>query len=96
MQLIAIENLRMTGQNMAGGDAVFDIDGGKQVKAELNFYLQGTQCLAIKLGRHDTSVASSDLNLYLSQYKNEIRKQIKSDIERLRKERRRLVFGEED
>jgi hypothetical protein len=96
MQLITIENLRMTGQNMASGDAVFDIEGSKQIKAELNFYLQGNQCLAIKLGRHDKSVSSNDLNLYLIQQKNDIRQQIKSDIERLRKERRRLVFGEED
>lgn len=96
MQLLSIDNLRMTGQNMAGGNAIFDIDGDNLVKAELNFYLQGTQCLAIKLGRHTDSVSSHDLDLYLSQHKNEIRQQIKSDIERLRKERRRLVFGETD
>ncbi|PKM78035.1 MAG: hypothetical protein CVU90_04790 [Firmicutes bacterium HGW-Firmicutes-15] len=94
MQLIAIENLRMTGQNMAGADVVFDIDG-RPVKAELNFYLQGTQCLAIKLGRHDKGVASSDLEAYLKQSGIEIKKQLKPDIERIRKERRRLVFGEE-
>lgn len=94
MQLVSIDNLRMIGQNMAGGDAVFDIDG-KQVKAEMNFYLQGTQCLAIKLGRHDKGVASSDLEAYLNQYIMEIKKQIKPDVERIRKERRILVFGEE-
>jgi hypothetical protein len=94
MHLIAIENLRMTGQNMAGGDAIFDIDGNS-VRAELNFYLQGTQCLAIRLGRHDRTVISSDLEAYLSQYKTVIKQQIKPDVERIRKERRILIFGEE-
>jgi hypothetical protein len=86
----------MTGQNMAGGSAIFDVGKYNQVKAELSFYLQGTRCLAIRLGLHTDSVSSTDLDLYLSQHKNEILQLIKSDIERLRKERRRLVFGETD
>jgi hypothetical protein len=47
LQLVSIENLRMTGQNMAGGRAIFNVGEYNQVKAELSCYLQGTRCLAI-------------------------------------------------
>ncbi len=94
MQLIKIENLRLTDRNKAGGNAVFAHEGN-EIGAELNFYLQGNQCLTIRLGRHDKSISTGELEKYLDEHRMEIRRQINPEVERLRREKRLELYGEE-
>ena len=85
MQMLAIEDLRMISSNMANGNAIFKMNNFRY-KAELVFYLQGNDCVGIRLGRHDMSMATRDLEEYLTAHKMEIRRQIKPEISSLRNE----------
>ena len=58
MELLSLENFRFIDRNKAGANAYLDYEGEK-VHAEFNFYLQGNQCLGIRLGRHDTQVETA-------------------------------------
>lgn len=87
MKLISIDNLRLTDRNKAGGKAVFEKDG-KQCGADLVFYLQGDSCLSIRVGRHDLSLATKEIDEYLFSNRITLKKDIKPDVERLRQEAR--------
>lgn len=91
MQLKSIENLHMTDYNMAGGKGIFDVDNCRR-EADLIFYLQGQECLGIRLGRHDKSVATKALEEYLILHKSEIRTLIKPEIPSLREEGRQILI----
>ena len=91
MQLKSIADLHMTDYNMAGGKGIFQVDNC-QCEADLVFYLQGQECLGIRLGRHDKSVATRALEEYLILHKTEIRAQIKQEIPHLREEGRQVLI----
>lgn len=61
------------------------------MKAELIYYLQSNQCLVVKLGRHDPSVSTGELERYLSMHQSEMRNMVASDVEKLKKERRARI-----
>jgi len=87
MRLARIDNLRMVDRNKAGGQGVFEIDG--QIShAELFFYLQGNQCLSIRLGRHDKNVNTAQLEKYIEEKRSDIRRIITPQVERIREEAR--------
>lgn len=88
MDLIKIDNFRLTDRNKAGGDAIFDYNG-KTVKADFIFYLQSDQCLSIRVGRHDTEVHTAELEAYINANRQDLKKLVKPDVERVRKEQRR-------
>ncbi|NLV21472.1 MAG: hypothetical protein GXY49_05745 [Syntrophomonadaceae bacterium] len=92
MQLNSITDLHMTDYNMASGKGIFDVDNCQR-EAELFFYLQGQECLGIRLGRHDKSVATTALEEYLILHKTEIRRQIKPEIQGLREEGRQTLIS---
>ncbi len=83
MKMVAIEDLRMTADNTAAAKAVFEL-GNTQYRADLKVYLQGNDCLAVRLGRHDKGVESRELEDYLFAHKMEIRQQIKPEVAGLR------------
>ncbi|MEN6328326.1 MAG: hypothetical protein ABFD18_19225 [Syntrophomonas sp.] len=92
MQFKRIDNFRFTDRNKAGGDAVFDCDGEER-KAELVFYLQSTYCLSVKLGRHDKALVTSELEEFVRNNMIELKKMVNPDVERIRKERRAVLYG---
>ncbi|MEN6351096.1 MAG: hypothetical protein ABFD08_17095 [Syntrophomonas sp.] len=92
MELKSIENFRLTDRNKAGGDAIFDYHG-QEIKAEFNFYLQSNECLSIRLGRHDKAVPTSELEDFIQQNRLELKKMVKPDVERVRRERRERLYG---
>ena len=65
MRLLRIENFRHIDRNKAGGDAYLEY-GDVEVRAEFIFYLQGNDCLNIRLGRHDTRVSTQELEDFTS------------------------------
>jgi hypothetical protein len=91
MQLLSLTDLHMTDYNMAIGKGIFTVDN-YQYEAELFFYLQGQDCLGIRLGRHDEGIPTKDIEDYLTMYKTEIRKQIKPEIQGLREEGRQQLI----
>jgi hypothetical protein len=91
MQLMSFNDLRMTDYNMACGKGVFETDTCR-CEAELFFYLQGPDCLDIRLGRHDKGVSTKALEDYLSLHKTEIRRQIRPEIQGLRAARGRQLI----
>lgn len=93
MQFKRIDNFRFTDRNKAGGDAVFDCDGEER-KAEFVFYLQSIYCLSIKLGRHDKAMSTSELEAFIRENMQSLKKMVNPDVERIRKERRALLYGE--
>ncbi|MDD2621004.1 MAG: hypothetical protein PHC92_10090 [Syntrophomonadaceae bacterium] len=95
MQFKRIDNFRFTDRNKAGGDAVFDCEGVER-KAEFVFYLQGIYCLSIKLGRHDKAMVTSELEEYIRKNMTELKKMVNPDVERIRKERRAILYGESE
>ena len=94
MDLCRIDKLHWTDRNKLGGLAVFLI-ADEELSAEFNFYLQGEDCLSVRLGRHDKNLRTFDLENYLKEHQLAIRKNIKPDIVRLRQERKRMMSGEE-
>jgi len=91
MQLISFTDLHMTDYNMASGKGIFDVDSFPH-EAELFFYLQGQDCLGIRLGRHDKGISTKALEDYLTLHKTEIRRQIKPEIPGLREEGRQQLI----
>ncbi|HQD91417.1 MAG TPA: hypothetical protein PLP71_10420 [Syntrophomonadaceae bacterium] len=87
MKFLGIENFRLTDRNKANGDAVFEV-GDHLAKADFNFYLQGEDCLSIRLGRHDVSLKTDELEAFLKDNMLNIRKLVKPEVERVRRERR--------
>lgn len=90
MKLLRIENFRLTDRNKAAGDAYFEWEE-KELKAELIFYLQGYQCLSIRVGRHDPSLNTRDIENYVNQHSRELRQEVQPDVERVKKERERIL-----
>lgn len=86
MELLSLENFRFTDRSKAGADAYLDYCGQK-IHAEFNFYLQGSQCLGIRLGRHDKQIATELLEKYIRENLSQLKKMVVPDIERIRQER---------
>lgn len=91
MQILKIENLRLISSNMANGNAIFKVNNFRY-RAELVFYLQGDDCVGIRLGRHDRSMETRALEEYLTAHKMEIRRQIKPEISNLRNENKQTEY----
>jgi len=91
MQMLAIEDLRMISSNMANGKAIFKVNNFRY-KADLVFYLQGNDCVGIRLGRHDMSLETGALEEYLTAHKMEMRRQIKPEISSLRNENKQAEY----
>jgi hypothetical protein len=91
VQLVSFTGLHLTDYNMATGKGVFAADNG-QHEAELFFYLQGQDCLGIRLGRHDQGISTQALEDYLAMHKTEIRRQIQPVVEELREEGRQQLM----
>lgn len=87
MRFLGIENFRLTDRNKANGDAVFEVEG-QPVKADFIFYLQGQDCLSIRVGRHDTRLTTEELESFLKDNRLALRKLVKPEVERVRRERR--------
>lgn len=92
MYLKSIEELHMTDYNMASGKGLFEVDNCQR-EADLVFYLQGQECLGVRLGRHDKSVATKALEEYLNLHRTEIRQQVKPEIPRMREEGRQVLIA---
>jgi len=88
MKFLGIENFRLTDRNKANGDAVFEIGDQQLVKADFIFYLQGEDCLSIRVGRHDSSLKTEELEAFLKENMRDLRKLVKPEVERVRRERR--------
>lgn len=58
------------------------------VKAEFYFYLQGNDCLSIRVGRHDTAIETRELENYINQNRTKLKQQVKPDVIRVREEQR--------
>lgn len=93
MDLMDIERMRFIDRNKIAGDALFDI-GEQMIKAEFIFYIQGSSCLNIRLGRHDKRVDTWELEAYLNEHKQAIKARYQPEIERLRRERTISIYGE--
>ncbi|ABI68375.1 hypothetical protein [Syntrophomonas wolfei] len=95
MKFIGFENLRLTDRNRAGGDAVFELNGEK-AKAEFSFYLQLNECLSIRLNRHDKRLSTAELEKFISDNRQELKKMVQPDVERLRRAKRKELYGVEE
>ena len=95
MKFIGFENLRLTDRNRAGGDAVFELNGEK-AKAEFSFYLQLNECLSIRLNRHDKKLSTAELEKFISDNRLELKKMVQPDVERLRRAKRKELYGVEE
>lgn len=93
MFFLRIENFRLTDRNKANGDACFEVEG-QLVKADFIFYLQGNDCLSIRVGRHDPRLTTAQLEDYLHQHRLEIRRLVKPEVERVRRERREQIAAD--
>lgn len=91
MQILAIEDLSLISSNMANGNAIFKVNNFRY-RAELVFYLQGNDCVGIRLGRHDRSLETGSLEEYLTAHKMEIRRQIKPEISNLRNKNKQTEY----
>ncbi len=91
MQMLAIEDLRMISSNMANGNAIFKVNNFRY-SAEFVFYLQGNDCVGIRLGRHDKRMETKALEEYLNAHKMEIRRQIKPEISSLKNENIQIEY----
>lgn len=88
MKFLGIENFRLTDRNKANGYAVFDIGDQQLAKADFIFYLQGEDCLSIRVGRHDVSLKTDELEAFLKDNSLSLRKLVKPEVERVRRESR--------
>lgn len=95
MKFIGFENLRLTDRNRAGGDAVFELNGEK-AKAEFSLYLQLNECLSIRLNRHDKKLSTAELEKFISDNRLELKKMVQPDVERLRRAKRKELYGVEE
>jgi len=95
LKFIGFENLRLTDRNRAGGDAVFELNGEK-AKAEFSFYLQLNECLSIRLNRHDKKLSTAELEKFISDNRLELKKMVQPDVERLRRAKRKELYGVEE
>lgn len=86
MELLSLENFRFIDRNKAGANAFLDYNGRK-IHAEFNFYLQGSQCLGIRLGRHDKEVETELLEAFIRENLTGMKKMVEPDISRIRQER---------
>ncbi|HHW61991.1 MAG TPA: hypothetical protein GX404_08815 [Syntrophomonadaceae bacterium] len=94
MELLRFENLRFIDRNKIGGDAIFNCDGEEKM-ADFHFYVQGDQCLSIRLGRHDADLETEQLQNFIRQRHAALKKQVNPEVKRLRAERRRALYGED-
>jgi len=88
MKFLGIENFRLTDRNKANGDAIFEIGDQQLAKADFIFYLQADDCLSIRLGRHEARLKTEELEAFLKDNMRELRKLVKPEVERVRRERR--------
>lgn len=92
MQLTNIENMRMIDRNKAAGSATFEIDG-RNHNAELIFYLQSDYCLSIRAGRCGEGLSTERVEQYLLENRAAMKRDIKPEVERLRKQQREACYG---
>lgn len=92
MRLMGIENFRLVDRNKAGADVIFEKDSN-EYKANFFFYLQGNSCLSIRTGRHEEGLRTYELEDYIKENRNELKKMVKPEVERVRKEQRIRVYG---
>jgi len=85
MQMLKIEDVHMISSNMAAGNAVIKVNNFRH-KAELVFYLQGGNCVGVRLGRHDQKLKTKNLEAFLNAHKMDIRKQAAQEICNLKNE----------
>lgn len=79
MQMLKIEDVHMISSNMAAGNAIIKVNNFRH-KAELVFYLQGNNCVGVRLGKHDQKLKTKNLEAFLNVNKMEIRKQAAQEI----------------
>lgn len=95
LNFIGFKNMRLTDRNRAGGDAVFELNGEK-LKAEFSFYLQLDECLSIRLNRHDKKLSTSELEKFINDNRLELKRMVRPDVQRLRREKRKELYGVEE
>ncbi len=86
MELLGIENFRLIDRNKAAGDTYFAYNGA-QAKAEFIFYLQGNECLSIRVGRHDGIAPTKVLEDYINEYRRDLKKKVQPEVVRVKQER---------
>lgn len=92
MQLTNIDNMRMIDRNKAAGNATFEIEG-KSHNAELIFYLQSDYCLSIRAGRCGEGLSTATVEQYLLENRTTMKRDIKPEVERLRRQQREAFYG---
>ncbi|MDD3853522.1 MAG: hypothetical protein PHD40_07700 [Syntrophomonadaceae bacterium] len=95
MEMIRIDNFRLTDRNKANGNVIFNYEGD-EAWADFNFYLQSTYCVSIRLGRHDTRLETRDIEEFIRQNSQALKQQVQPDVERLRRERREGIMAQQD
>lgn len=95
MDIIRIDNFRLTDRNKANGDAIFNVEG-EEAAADFIFYLQSNDCLSIRLGRHDNRLITSEIEAFIRQNLQVLKKQVQPDVERLRRERRERIMAQQE
>lgn len=83
----------MVDRNKAGADMIFEKDGN-EFKANFFFYLQGNSCLGIRTGRHEEGLRTHELEDFIKENRNELKKMVKPEVERVRREQRAQIYGE--
>ncbi|MGI5881041.1 MAG: hypothetical protein ACOX6L_10720 [Syntrophomonadaceae bacterium] len=92
MDMIRIDNFRLTDRNKANGNVIFNFEG-EEAWADFIFYLQANDCLSIRLGRHDSRLDTADIEQFIRQNLQALKKQVQPDVERLRRERRERIMA---
>lgn len=95
MELNRIEELRWIDRNKLGAYGFFGYEG-QEYRAELIYYCQANDCLSVKLGRHDPSIATALLNDYIRVHQIEMRRAVNAEVPRLRQERREAIYGRQE
>lgn len=95
VKLLGFENFRLTDRNKANADAIFDTGEGK-ARADFIFYLQGNDCLSIRVGRHDNQISTAQLEEYINENRLDLKRLVKPDVERVRQEARERFMNEQE
>lgn len=94
MELKEIRNFRLIDRNKAAADVTFLVDG-VDCEIELIYYLQSDYCVSIRVGRKRTDLLSYEqVEDYLHERRVELKKQIKPEVERVRRESREALLRE--
>jgi hypothetical protein len=92
VELKEIRNFRLIDRNKAAAEVTFLVDGA-DCETELIYYLQSDYCLSIRVGRKRTdSLSYEQIEDYLHEHRVELKKQIKPEVERVRRESREALL----